>query len=613
MQPKSKLDKLSRKLLLPFTHGKSETTRILTDLAPVIMTPRLINAAGTSRQSRQAITSSSYNPSAFVTLTRRLASNPTDPLTTAAALDLNLPIPETEGVPLLRGYQATNPLAGKSRLRRREVRATLVDGDMSMSITSDGTPKRRPRESLGVRSRKLPQEELTRQTNEIVKDKENIEVRRGVLTSEIQQVTRQIQKLEEVKRKLESDLLKLTEEELELDDELEGVLTTLSYSSTRPNTASRPSYTATTQQRRKGPAFLPSEHDDLPPGVAFMTLPHPYPVLDLDFSAPYELLVSSSSSSEGCGLHVWDLTTGSQVKFLVGHNGPVKALQVEESVCISASEDTTIRIWDLAQANEWEEIGSHDEYSVVDEGERPLSGTSQANGGEGDACVRVLEGHSRGVTALYFENECLVSGASDKTVRQWDLNTGQCVLTMDILWAMSNSVRSPRRSYSMAGDAETLDFSQKYENYEDFVGAVQFWGYALVSGSADGAVRMWDMRTGQSHRTLKGHTGPVTCLQFDEHHVVSGSLDKSIRIWDLRTSGTIDSLTYEGPVTSLQFDSRKIISCCGENGIKIYNRTSQHNSTLTTNGHTAPAVSLRYIDRYLVSGGRDSTVKVWAL
>ena len=57
---------------------------------------------------------------------------------------------------------------------------------------------------------------------------------------------------------------------------------------------------------------------------------------------------------------------------------------------------------------------------------------------------------------------------------------------------MSNSVRSPRRSYSIAGDAETLDFSQKYENYEDFVGAVQFWGYALVSGSADGAVRMWD-------------------------------------------------------------------------------------------------------------------------
>lgn len=66
--------------------------------------------------------------------------------------------------------------------------------------------------------------------------------------------------------------------------------------------------------------------------------------------------------------------------------------------------------------------------------------------------------------------------------------------------------------------------------YQDFVGAAQFWGYALVSGSGDGAVRMWDMRTGQAHRTLAGHTAPVTCLQFDELHVVSGGLDKTIRV-----------------------------------------------------------------------------------
>lgn len=40
------------------------------------------------------------------------------------------------------------------------------------------------------------------------------------------------------------------------------------------------------------------------------------------------------------------------------------------------------------------------------------------------------------------------------------------------------------------------------------------------------------MRTGQAHRTLIGHTGPVTCVQFDEYHLVSGSLDKSIRVSD---------------------------------------------------------------------------------
>jgi division protein 1 len=31
-----------------------------------------------------------------------------------------------------------------------------------------------------------------------------------------------------------------------------------------------------------------------------------------------------------------------------------------------------------------------------------------------------------------------------------------------------------------------------WEMYSDFVGGVQFWGYALASGSGDGGVRMWD-------------------------------------------------------------------------------------------------------------------------
>jgi hypothetical protein len=38
------------------------------------------------------------------------------------------------------------------------------------------------------------------------------------------------------------------------------------------------------------------------------------------------------------------------------------------------------------------------------------------------------------------------------------------------------------------------------------------------------------VRTGQAHRTLLGHNGPVTCLQFDEIHIMSGSLDKTIRV-----------------------------------------------------------------------------------
>jgi division protein 1 len=77
------------------------------------------------------------------------------------------------------------------------------------------------------------------------------------------------------------------------------------------------------------------------------------------------------------------------------------------------------------------------------------------------------------------------------------------------------------------------------------------------------------VRTGQAHRTLLGHSGPVTCLQFDEIHIVSGSLDKSLRVWDVRTGTTFETLKYDHAVTALQFDSRKIIAATGDNGVKV--------------------------------------------
>lgn len=99
-----------------------------------------------------------------------------------------------------------------------------------------------------------------------------------------------------------------------------------------------------------------------------------------------------------------------------------------------------------------------------------------------------------------------MTGASDKTLRQWDLATGQCVLTMDILWAISHpqvsatgtSLSSPFFTNATVGNfaVPTPPYADgSWEMYQDFIGAVQFWGYGLVSGSGDGAVRMWDSKS----------------------------------------------------------------------------------------------------------------------
>ena len=262
-------------------------------------------------------------------------------------------------------------------------------------------------------------------------------------------------------------------------------------------------------RRRKGPAFLPSEHDELPPGVAFLTLSasqHGGAVTTLDFSEPYGTLVSATADDEDPAPRVWDMLSVEEIGRLRGHSGIVRTLQVEDHVCLTGGEDGAVRVWDLRRVGEQdgELINLADISEASTEDENGSSGVQDSNGEpEGDAaCARVLEGHSKAVTALYFEDNCLVSGASDKTLRQWDLSTGQCVMTMDILWAISHASGAGMSGSSVLPGAISAigSFSApmppradgSWDMYQDFVGAVQFWGYGLVSGSGDGAVRMWD-------------------------------------------------------------------------------------------------------------------------
>ncbi|KAJ6573994.1 WD40-repeat-containing domain protein [Mycena vulgaris] len=691
----SKLEFVQNAILSRFTHRKNDSTKILSDLAPVIMTPRMISStASASLRSRQSVGSPHYSSMSssnskldFATLgraplrlgmgSRRITSGDLQIVEATDEL-LRSEIPEPDGVAsdvsLLRGFNATIPSSEQSRTRRRQMRNVdtpriglkklgmnargllTEDEDHDVqSVTSEddvvvvprdaGTlkGKRRGRESLSA-AKTLGKDELTRQSKEIMRDKENIHVRRSLIHSEITEISLKIAALDGIREKLEQDLLKLHEDDLELDDELEGVKERLEFEqSQRPQSSAQPFHLPHTSRRRKGPAFLPSEHDELPPGVAFMTLDgHSTPITALDFSEPYGTLVSASQ--DDAQPRVWDLFSGTEIGRLRGHTGTVKCMQVEDHVCLTGGADGNVRLWDLRrvdadQADGWgdegelvtlSDVAEEEEGAAPDMGEAAPETNGVRSGKEraterDDCCARVLEGHTKAVTALYFEDDCLVTGASDKTLRQWDLTTGQCVMTMDILWAISHPQRNPggilpNNMFSSAAASvgtfavPTPPYADgSWDMYEDFVGGVQFWGYGLVSGSGDGAVRMWDMRTGQAHRTLLGHSAPVTCLQFDEIHIASGSLDKTIRIWDLRTGGIFETLKYDHAVTGLQFDTRKIIAATGENGIKIYNRTSMQNSTLLTNGHLKPVERLRYMDRYLVSGGRDSTVKIWSL
>jgi division protein 1 len=190
-------------------------------------------------------------------------------------------------------------------------------------------------------------------------------------------------------------------------DTVQGVqdrLSVLDLASNKETTASgRPSIA--TSRRRKGPAFLPSDHDQLPPNVAFMTLQgHSAPIAALDFSEPYGLLVTAAGPTDET-VRLWDLTSGEERAFLRGHVGPVKALQVESSLCVTGGKDGMIKIWDLEIAEQQAEEAAVASLTEV-AGDATEDDIPRFK--EDAACIRTLEAHTKDVTCLYFDGNCLV-------------------------------------------------------------------------------------------------------------------------------------------------------------------------------------------------------------
>jgi division protein 1 len=274
---------------------------------------------------------------------------------------------------------------------------------------------------------------------------------------------------------------------------------------------------------------MPVLHEHLESGSNIKSLPaHNDALTALDFDIPFGTMVTAALDDT---VRVWDLNLGRCMGFLEGHTASVRCLQVEDNIVATGSMDASIRLWDLSRAkyepyeHRAQENGDDEDdglgFENPDEDAPPPPPASSM-----DECpLFVLEAHVDEVTALHLRGDTLVSGSADKTLRQWDLVKGRCVQTLDVLWAAAQA------SATMSSlDAQWKPTGRSSGANADFVGALQCFDAALACGTADGMVRLWDLRSGQVHRSLVGHTGPVTCLQFDDTHLVTGSSDRSIRV-----------------------------------------------------------------------------------
>ena len=218
-------------------------------------------------------------------------------------------------------------------------------------------------------------------------------------------------------------------------------------------------------------------------------------------------------------------------------------------------------------------------------------------------CRRV-EGHSDSVYCVQFDDDNIVSGSRDRTIKWWDMRSGKNFRTVrghdgSVLCLQYNtSVSVP---YIPEGEGKTVERSNGL----------------VVSGSSDSSIMLWDFASGERVGVFRGHASPVLDVRLDETSVVSCSKDCTIKIWNL-SSEDIDAVgtvrrTLEGhhaAVNAVYLHRNLVASASGDCTVKLWDLNTG-SCIRDFAGHTRGLACVQFDGRLIVSGSNDKSVKLW--
>ena len=179
-----------------------------------------------------------------------------------------------------------------------------------------------------------------------------------------------------------------------------------------------------------------------------------------------------------CGLEggiiiISNRSTMEATRFIDVHKEPVRALLFAGKLLISASDDRSIRGWDLASGQ----------------------------------CKGILEGHENRVTSLAVSGNRLVSGSWDATLRVW----------------------------RMEGEMLTWLCERELHMQGSPIECVVAWRSKVACGSSDGHINVWGAEMWTLEHTLCLHKNRVTALVVSGDTLFSSSFDNTLRAWSTQT------------------------------------------------------------------------------
>ena len=153
-----------------------------------------------------------------------------------------------------------------------------------------------------------------------------------------------------------------------------------------------------------------------------------------------------------------------------------------------------------------------------------------------------FSGHTDSILSIdvNLESGLLVSGSSDKTVRIWDISSGQLYgcIQMD-KWVMD----------------------VKFSPCGKFVAI----GFDSVGMFYDTAIQIWNIQKNNLEKSINGHFGRILSLAYSPcgKYIVSGSADYTVRIWEIKSGNQVLCFdNNEAPIRTVDWskDGKKIIS-----------------------------------------------------
>jgi small GTP-binding protein len=251
------------------------------------------------------------------------------------------------------------------------------------------------------------------------------------------------------------------------------------------------------------------------------------------------------------------------------------------------------------------------------------------------ACTATFRGHTKRVmgVAVTPDGKRAVSGSFDKTLKVWYLRCGRCEATFKGHQGAIHSVAvTPDGKRVVSGSFDKtlkvwdLTSGKCLATIEGHTAMIGFWatvvtpsGKQVVSGAFDKTLKVWDLATGACRATLEGHTDAVlsTAVTPNGKKIVSGSRDSTLKVWDLQTGQC--RATWEGHTGDINGiaitpDGKRVVSGSGDKTLKVWDlQTGICLATLKDHGGGVYGVAVTPDGRRIVSPSGDRTLRVWEL